>query len=54
MDNKILRIPLNEFKFNDKDIEKTVLFLNNFFENKYTCSFVRDYDGSLCLQVLKS
>ena len=49
----ILRIPLDESKFDDDKTEELELFLNKFFSDSYKCSFVYDDDGAFCLEILK-
>lgn len=53
MDKKVVRIPIDNTKFNNKKIEQAQKFLNNFFYNTYKCSFVYDEDNVLCLEISK-
>ena len=52
MDNKVVRIPIDKSKFNKDKIEKSKMFLNEFFAYDFQCSFVYD-DDDLCLQISK-
>lgn len=53
MENKIVRIPVDGSKFDNEKINKSTLFLNDFFCNEYECSFIYD-NQDLCLQIFKN
>ena len=53
MDKKVVRIPLDNTKFNDNNIKQAQEFLDNFFDYTYKCSFVYDEDGVFCLEISK-
>lgn len=49
---KTIRFPINSVDFNESLRKKVLLFLDEFFDENYECSFIFD-DNGLYLQISK-